>query len=281
MIGYILFTRLDGMMSFKENLLKKIQIDKLAEKVLQSLARHDNGPRIDKESMKSLLGMSPYHYLRRRDLDLYVKKEPSGAEKILVLDNELAIYRTSSDDVVLRKSPTIKEMISIRNIIKILNDSNVVVSKKSDSVKAIQAECVEPIDLSLDSSDLESLEKDAIVALEIGDAAEVLECLSLFAEILEFKSPPQRFLLRDHELVGALVQKDTGEILFGPIVIFSTAGNTLKIIDKQISSLDREAIDAIRQVATGKEKASGEGTYVFRYLKNAAVKKMDVFHTVT
>ena len=47
-------------MSFKENLLKKIQIDALAKRVISSLGPPDSGMRIDKEAMRSLLEMSIY-----------------------------------------------------------------------------------------------------------------------------------------------------------------------------------------------------------------------------
>ena len=42
-------------MSFKENLLKKIRIDRLAINVLLSLEKRGNGLKVDKDSMKHLL----------------------------------------------------------------------------------------------------------------------------------------------------------------------------------------------------------------------------------
>jgi len=41
-----------------------------------------------------------------RDLDLYVADTGTAVQKILVLDNELPIYRTTVADVAMRKSPT-------------------------------------------------------------------------------------------------------------------------------------------------------------------------------
>ena len=112
-------------MSFKENLLKKIQIDRLADRVSASLKpREDGVVKVDKSAMQQLLEMASYRHLHERDLDLYISPDTT---RILVLDNELARYATSVEDVALRKSPTLKEMLSIRNAIKILNDSDVVV----------------------------------------------------------------------------------------------------------------------------------------------------------
>ena len=117
-------------MSFKENLLKKIKIDKMARQAIASIGPVDSGRKIDKKIMRELLEMTGYTYKRKRDLDLYI--EDIGAEKtrILVLDNDLAIYNTSVYDVAMRKSPTVKEMMNPFNVVKILKDTDVVISKK-------------------------------------------------------------------------------------------------------------------------------------------------------
>ncbi|MBU2621632.1 MAG: hypothetical protein KKD92_04875, partial [Proteobacteria bacterium] len=114
-------------MSFKENLLKKIRIDKMAEKMLNSIGPPDSGRKVDKETMRKMLEMSAYQTRKERDLELYIHDNADGIKRILVLDNELPLYNTTVDDVVLRKSPTLKEMLSIRNALKILNDADVIV----------------------------------------------------------------------------------------------------------------------------------------------------------
>ena len=134
-------------MAFKENILKKIAINKTAKQVIHSIGPPDSGRKVDKAAMRQLLEMSPYTYRKERGLDLYLEDIESEKKKILVLDNDLAIYHTHIEDVALRKSPTVKEMISIRNAIKILSDSDVVTSKKEASVKTIQRECIEKLDI--------------------------------------------------------------------------------------------------------------------------------------
>ena len=74
------------------------------------------------------------------DLDLFVDPEDAS---ILVLDNELPIYKTTIEDVLIRKSPYTKEMLNIRNIIKILKDSDVKISRKEASVKRVQKKSVD------------------------------------------------------------------------------------------------------------------------------------------
>ena len=49
-------------MSYKENLLTKIKIDKLANTVIASIGPAESGRKVDKDAMRTLLEMSPYQY---------------------------------------------------------------------------------------------------------------------------------------------------------------------------------------------------------------------------
>ena len=260
-------------MSFKDNLLKKININLTAKKVISSIGPSDSERKTDKATMRRLLEMSPYSLHKKRDLDLYIEGDPEKKGKILVLDNELALYHTTADDVVLRKSPTIKEMVSIRNAIKILSDSDVVISKREETVNTIRTESIDLLDLSFTKSDLEEIEKEGSASLENAYADGVIETLSLFAELLGFSSPPKAFKMRHYEIMGHLTKKESGEMVFGPIVIYSLAYNTLKLIEKKIGSFDKEEIEYFKQVMEEKQETSKQGADVFQYLKEAVVKK--------
>jgi hypothetical protein len=259
-------------MSFKENLLQKIRIDALAQKVISSWGAPGSGMRIDKDAMRELLGMSNYTHQKKRDLDLYVADSEDEHNKILVLDNELPIYLTTVEDVVLRKSPYIKEMVSIRNAIKILKDSDVKISIKDASVKAIQKECIDSLDLSYNEADIEEIANEGTASLESKYDEGVIEGLALFAEMLGYRPPPKAFKIRHCEIVGAMAEKAAGEVLYGPIVIFSRIDNSVKLIEAPVSSFDKEKSNYVRQVAAGNEKADIEGQEVFRYLKDAVIK---------
>jgi hypothetical protein len=255
-------------MSFKANLLKKIQIDALAKQVIASFGPPDSGMRIDKDAMRSLLEISIYTHQKMRDLDLYVADSEGEQKKILVLDNELPIYLTTVEDVVLRKSPNVKEMVSIRNMIKILKDSDVKISTKGESVKTVQKECIELLDLSYNEADIEEISKDGKASLESGYAEGISESLILFSELLGYQPPPKAYRIRHYEISGAMAEKKAGEILYGPIVIFSRIDNSLKLIEASISSFDKEKLDYFQQVAAGKEKADIEGIDVLNFLKD-------------
>jgi hypothetical protein len=224
-------------MSFKENLLAKIKINRLAAKVIESIGPAESGRKVDKDAMRSLLEMSPYQYQKARDLDLYVEEIDQDRKKIFVLDNELPIYQTTIDDVAMRKSPLIKEMVKIRNIIKILKDTDVKLSRKEKSVKAVQKACIDQLDLSFNESDIDEIAADGKASFE-----------------------------RDYTKAGE-------EVLYGPMIIYSLIHGTLKLIEDQISSFDKTKIELIQQVAAGKQKAAVEGPDVFDYLKNTVLKK--------
>ena len=178
-------------MTFRENLLKKIKIDKISEQVIASIGTPDSGKKIDGEAMRDLLEIKPYKLKRERDLDLFILEKDKGEQRILVLDNDLAIYDTTAEDVAMRKSPAIKEMLSIRNVIKILNDGDVVVSRKEESVRTIQKEYVDMLDLSFEMSDIDDIENDGSASLNKAYSEGVIESLTLFAEILSYRRPPK------------------------------------------------------------------------------------------
>ncbi len=261
-------------MSFKENLLKKIQIDKLSDLVLSTIGPVDSGKKVDKQAVRKLLEFGPYESRKERDMELYVRKNGGkGKERVLVLDNDLPIYHTTVSDVGLRKSPTVKEMVNIRNAIKILNDKDVLESKKEDSVRTIQAECVQMLDLDYTENDIEEIEREGRIALEINDSDAVLETLELFAELLDLSPPPKTFVLANFKMYGKLSKDAKGETTFGPIVLYSLVRNEIKLVEKEIGSYDKAGVEYLHQVAVGSEKAGVEGNDVFGYLKKWVTKK--------
>jgi hypothetical protein len=259
-------------MSFKEKLLKKIRVDKMAEKVIKSFGTPDSGRKTDKATMRELLTMSPYSPRRERDLELYTQNAGSGTQRILVLDNELPLYNTTVEDVVLRKSPTLKEMISIRNARKILNDTDVLVSKKGDSVNFFRNELINSIDLSFGRPDIEEIEKDGIASLERGYSEGVTEALELYSELLGFSPLPKEFMASGNIIIGQSGKKDSGETFFGPFIIYSLIHNTIKLFDERIGVSDKDKIELLHMTVSGKAEAAMEGPEVFQYLTDSVFR---------
>jgi hypothetical protein len=103
----------------------------------------------------------------------------------------------------------------------------------------------------------------------------------MFAEILSYQPPPKVFQVRHHDIIGALTEKADGDIRFGPAVIYGMAHNEIKLIDRQLSSLNKEDLDYFQGVVKGETKAPAEGADVFEILKQSVLKKERLSETTT
>jgi hypothetical protein len=256
-------------MTFKENLLAKMEIDRMVQKIRASIGPVDSGLKIDKETLRLLLEKSRYTVRKERDLELYIRETGEGKTRILVLDNELPMYSTTVEDVLLRRSPTIKEMLSIRKAIKILNDSDVLISKKEATLKTLRDECTGLLDLTFDLSDIEKIEKEAVAFLGKGYIEGIVESLSLYAELLGFQEIPKKFRLAHHEILGKTQLDGKGQNSLGPLVIYNNIDNSLKYVETGITGSDKQILDRLVAISQGTEKACLEGSNVFGYLTRA------------
>lgn len=259
-------------MGFQENLLKKIEINRLADRALRSVGPAESGRKVDKDAVRSLLEMAGYRQQRVRQMDFYLKQPPADPHTILVLDNDLTIYRTSVEDVALRKNPFIKEMLSLRNIKRILSDKDVVVSRKEESIERLRAECLATLDLSYSESDIADMARSGFASMESTYPEGVIESLDMFAELLGYHPAPKIFQIRHHHIMGALDKRESGELIFGPIVIYSRIDNRIRLISDPVESYDQPSLEQFKRMAAGEAKAPVEGEAVFHFLKDAVLQ---------
>jgi hypothetical protein len=262
-------------MGFKVNILQKIRFDQLHKTIVNSMGPPDSGRRLDKEAMARLLKFSPYKPTRVRDLDLYIKPDSGDPPAILLLDNELKIYRTTPEDIALRKSPTVKEMVSIRNAIKILNDKDVVISRGRDTADALHADLVAALDLSFTSTDLDGLVADGKAALENTYADGVLEILTIFMEILQWPPAPGALRLSHHHIWGPRLAKGVGETVVAPILIYSLIHNRLCLSESKVSAKDPQRQEILNALVanTDEDEQTLAGAAVWEALKKRALPK--------
>ncbi len=258
-------------MSFAENLCKKIEINAIARKVLSTVGPIGGSLKVDKDAMGKLLFLAQYTKQEKRQLILFLKKMEDGQDRILVLDNDLNIYHTTIEDVLLRKNPTVKEMISIRNAIKILNDKDVVVSKKETSVQKIEKEAISFLDLSFTKQDIEEIESAGRSALEKGDTGGIQQSIDLFSEILGYQVAPGWFRLGGYTVRVGVATGQNHSVVFGPILIYNLQDNTIFLVNDRMESHEKEKVELIKQVALGQEKADMEGAGVFEFLKKEVI----------
>lgn len=255
-------------MSYKENLLKKIEIDRLVQQIAGAIGSVESGKRIDKGLLKQLMTYFPWIHRQERDLDLYLEDDGSEKPRILVLDNDLTIYRTTVEDVALRKSPTVKEMVSIRNAMKILNDKDVVVSRKQSSLETIQAISIGRLDLNYTSADIDAIAEEGVTAFEGKDSDGVRESLMLFAELLGLAPAPRDLSMNHHDIYGKTGHTATGEETFGPLVMYSQTHHSLTCLDQILKRQDKSRFDTLKAVASGQIEAAASGPAVFGLMKS-------------
>lgn len=261
-------------MSFKENLLKKISLDQMKQRVLGTLGPSGGGGRIDKTAMKELLKAAEFRYMNLRGMDLYTpdEGEVDGRQMILVLDNELPVYQSTINDVLLRKEPTLKEMISIRNAMKILNDKDVVVSRKERSVETVYRESIGRLDLAYTLEDIKKMEYDGRAAVEWNDRDAVIESLVLFSELLGYGPEPRSMMIEHHFIRGALSHNEKGADLFGPSVVYNEGDGAIRLISDRTATADKEGIKLFRDKALGHCDPDLMGPSVIAFLSEQVIK---------
>ena len=254
-------------MSFKENLLRKLELQKLAVRVIASMGSGQTYRRIDKEAMRKLLEMSPYRYRQERDLDLYVKDGGDELKKILVLDNELPVFRSTVEDVVVRRSPRTLEMWRISTIKHILNDSDIKESKGEESVWTVLKDTVAQLDLTYTEADIHDLAREAMAWLAGGEDLKVGEMLELFAALLGLRKLTKSFGLDLAVCFGKSSPGPDKASVFGPLVLYRPGDNSLQWIDKRISPADRQQIEFLQSVAAGRTSMPITGDAVLEKLE--------------
>jgi hypothetical protein len=254
-------------MSFKDNLLQKLELERLAAQVIASCGTEQSQHPVDKEAMRRLLELSPYQYQRQRDLDLYVKPAEGELKMILVLDNKLPIFRSTVQDVVVRRSPRTLEMWKISTIRKILVDSDIKLSTRAKSVETVLKDALAQLDLTYTDKDIEDLAREGMAWLAGNDAEKVEKILSLFAALLGYGKQPKDFGLDNTISYGVVASGRDNEVVFGPLVLYRPAANTLAWIDQSIPRSDQQKMGFLRSVATGQTTVPVTGDEVFQKLK--------------
>lgn len=259
-------------MSFRQNLETKIQLDKLTATVSQSMGTQVGTRKVDKDAMRKLLALSPYTVEKRRDLELYLHLVDRDKGEILVLDNELPLYTdTTVDDVVLRRSPELKEMISIRNIIKILNDSDILLCKGQETVQHVYQRSLELLDLRYNKEDIDQLEAAAKQGFVAGDSDKVMEILHLFVEIMDYEFVPAEFAVNHYAIFGPCDRTQATSPVFAYLVMYNEKGNELKLINHRAEQGNPAAQELVYSVAEGTTAPDMESSQVLRFLAEEAM----------
>jgi len=259
--------------SFKENLKAKIGLDGLMLKITSTMRETPGHRRLDKDLTQRLLDMTDFEHVKARDLHLYVRPFEGDIKEVLVFDNELPIYHSTVDDVALRKSPEWKEMFSIRNIKRVLNDQDVIVSKGKESLKRIHADALALLDLKYNREDLEGLIEEVRLGLGRKSLEQVQESFDLFFELINFQPVSLGALEQDLQIFARPKINGGTSTTFEDPIFFDEENLLVGLKKGSFSPRSDSDIAWVRQYAEGKKPADLEGIEVFEFLADLALEK--------
>ena len=218
--------------------------------------------------------MTDFKKMKVRGLQLYLR--PLGRENsvIVVFDNELAIYHSTVEDIALRRSPYWQEVFSIRNLKKIMNDKDVIISKGRESLKRLHANAVELLDLTYTRDDLLLLLEDGRNGLENQSITQVQESLDLFVALLNFQ--PVSFGSLTHNLhIYAGIKLNGGKLhTFEPLILFDEEMFYLGIYKGAFKPRNDGELAWFIKYTMKKEQVDLKGIDVFKFLAELALEKL-------
>jgi hypothetical protein len=262
-------------MSFKENLKAKIRADRLLQKLVSTIKEPPGRRWLDKVLAQELIDMTDLEHKKVSYLQLYVRPLDGDIMEVLVFDNELPIYHTTVADVAMRKSPYWQEMFSIRNIRKIMNDKDVIISKGKESLKRLHANAMALLDLTYTRDDLALLLEDARNGLERKSIGQIQESLDLFVDLLDFE-PLLLDVLEQDLKIFARPKLNNGDVsTFEHLIIFDKEPLSLGLKKGAFSPDNDLDLAWVMQYARGEKTAELKGVDVFKFLSELSLKKRE------
>lgn len=261
-------------MDLMEKIQKKIGFDFLFSKTRKSFLVSGDVNKIDKKSASLILEMCGYDHLEKRELDLYCKTD----KDVVVLDEGFGRYFTDIEDVVKRKAPTIKEMLSFRNARKILNDSDVLETRKEDTLLSLRSEFLDDLRPERLDHDIEKLYENLIVYLDAKANKEFLKSLLIFCEFLNFKYIPFASQKTKAQVFGGYSSENNENYLLS-MIIFDEEIDKFLLFKDRVKEKDLKKY--IKDIIKGERKEAFENRDALLELKKSvqANKEYDYLKT--
>jgi hypothetical protein len=260
-------------MSFKENLKGKIKLDRLLKKLISTIKEPPGKWWLDKDLTQELLDMTDFEHRKVSNLQLYVRPLKGEIMEVVVFDNELPIYHTTVADVALRKSPYWQQMFSIRNIKKIMNHHDVLVSEGKESLKRLQANALALLDLTYTGDDLALLLEDARKGLERKSIEQIQESFDLFFALLDFQPVSLEVLEQDLQIFARPKLNADAVRAFEHLILFDEKTLSLGLKKGPFSPESDSDLAWVMQYVRGLKTADLNGMDVFKFLAELALEK--------
>ena len=218
--------------------------------------------------------MSGFKKKKVRDLDLYVMPQEDELMEIAVLGNELTIYRTTLEDIAMRKNPQWREVFSISNIRKIMNDKDVIISKGRESLERLYADALRLLDLTYTKNDISLLLEDARSGLEQESIVRIQESLDMFMSLLDYK-PVSFGGLTDNLHLYAGIKFNGGTVpTYKPTILFDEKKLYLGMKKNAYRPRSEGDLAWFIKHTMKKEAADLKGEDVFKYLFELVLEKV-------
>lgn len=257
-------------MNFKKNLKSKIRLDRLLQRVLNTVREPPAERVVDKDLTREILKMTDFKYKKIGNLDLYLRPKEREIMEILVLENKLPIYHTTLGDLTLRKNPHWQDLVSIRNLRRIMNDQDVLASKGKESLKRLYENALERLDLTYTEEDIESLVIDAQLGMEQRSVKRVRESLNLFFGLLGFKPVLFKVLRPELHMFGRPMAIREG-VVFEHLILFNEATLSLGLKRGPFSPINDLHLDWVIRYSDGMAEADLHGMEIFEFLAEMAL----------
>ncbi len=248
-------------------------LDSLIKKLLSAIKDKHGNHRLDKRLARELLDMTGFKKKKVRDLDLYILPHEGELMEIAVLGNELTIYRTTLEDIAMRKSPQWREVFSISNIRKIMNDKDIIESKCRESLERLYADALGLLDLSYTKDDISLLLDDARSGLEQKSIIRIQESLDLFIGLLDFKEVSFGGLTKDLHLYAGIKFNGGAVPTYKPTILFDENKMYLGMKKKAYKPRSEDDLAWFVKHTMKKEEADLKGLDVFKFLSELALEK--------
>jgi len=253
-------------MSFKDALREKMTLDRMAAEAEQALPLvRKEYQIIDKDLVRRFLEHTPYKRRQLRDLELYSRGGDGRAEEVLVLDNELPLYRNvAPEEVAMRRSPELKELFHVGNVRKIMSDRDILIARGRQAVAYIHDEAVSGLDLSYGEGDVREIVEAGKSALAAGDGGGLWGNLEMLFELLGYQEMDK---VGEQRLFGR--PEPAG---YRDVVMLREGRPALKLKEGLFSPEDDEAMEELGEVAAGTRPADAEGADVLGLLGREATR---------
>jgi hypothetical protein len=217
--------------------------------------------------------MTDLEHKKVRDLHLYIRPLEGEIMEVLVFDNELPIYHSTVADVALRKSPYWQQMFSIRNVRKIMNDKDVMISKGKESLKRLHSNALALLDFTYTKGDLALLLEDARHGLDQKSIAQIQESFDLFFELLDFQPLSLGVLEQDLQIFAGPKLNGGAVPAFEHLILFDEETLSLGLKKGAFSPQSDLDLAWVIKYARSEEPADLRGIDVFKFLVELALDK--------